>query len=390
MRTPLAWLNLVHNKPRTAVAIAGITFSVILIFMQLGFLGAVGKTATMVFEGLDFDIAIRSPEYLFLTNARTIPIDRLHQARTINGVDTSRPFFVSIHVWRNPLNGQTRSILCLGLRPDENVFSQSEIREQRLKLARPNSVLIDRLTRRDFGPKNGNQFSDEDIDKVFENESAPEIGYQRVSIVGHFALGTGLASDGAVVMSERSFQEIFGSKFQENITAALIKVEEGQDPEVVAMRLRDELPHDVDVLTREQVMDFEFNHWVYEKTIGVLFQLGVAMAIVVGVAIVYQVLSSDVESQLAQYATLKAIGYGNEFLAKIVLRQSVLLACLGFIPGFAISQLLYIIIGSVAYIPIEMSFSRIALVFLLTLIMCTASGLGALLKVRSADPADLF
>ena len=114
------------------------------------------------------------------------------------------------------------------------------------------------------------------------------------------------------------------------------------------------------------------------------------MAIVVGVAIVYQVLSSDVESQLAQYATLKAIGYGNEFLAKIVLRQSVLLAGLGFIPGFAISQVLYIIIGSVAYIPIEMSIGRVALVFLLTLIMCTASGMGALLKVRSADPADLF
>jgi len=390
MRTPLAWLNLVHNKPRTAVAIAGITFSVILIFMQLGFHGAVGKTATMVFEGLDFDIAIRSPEYLFLTNAGTIPLDRLHQALTVNGVETARPFYVSIHVWLTPQGDQARSILCLAMRPEENVFSQPEIREQRLKLTRPNSVLIDRLTRRDFGPKNGKRFSDDDIDNETENEPAPEIGYQRVSIVGHFALGTGLASDGAVVMSERSFQQVFGSKFEENITAALIKVEEGQDPQAVAIRLRDALPRDADVMTRDQVKSFEYNHWVYEKTIGVLFQLGVAMAIVVGVAIVYQVLSSDVESQLAQYATLKAIGYGNEFLAKIVLRQSVLLAGLGFIPGFAISQVLYIIIGSVAYIPIEMSIGRVALVFLLTLIMCTASGMGALLKVRSADPADLF
>jgi len=387
MRTPLAWLNLVHNKPRTAVAIAGITFSVILIFMQLGFLGAVGKTATMVYDGVDFDIAVRSPEYLYLTDARSIPVDRLHQAQTVNGVETARRFFVSIHIWRNPQSGQTRSILCLAIRPDENVFSQPEIRDQGMRLNQPNSVLIDRLTRRDFGPKNGWRFSDEDVN---EEDELPEIGYRRMRIVGHFALGTGLASDGAVVMSERSFQQIFGGEFDENVTATLIKIAEGQDPETVASRLKNELPPDVEVLTRQQVMDFEFNRWVHETSIGVLFQLGVAMAIIVGIAIVYQVLSSDVESQLAQYATLKAIGYGNEFLAKIVLRQSVLLAVLGFIPGFVISQLLYVIIGSFAYIPIEMSFRRAALVFLLTLVMCTASGLGALLKVRSADPADLF
>ena len=37
MRTPLAWLNLVHHKPRTLVAVAGVAFAVLLSFMQLGF-----------------------------------------------------------------------------------------------------------------------------------------------------------------------------------------------------------------------------------------------------------------------------------------------------------------------------------------------------------------
>ena len=41
MKIPLAWLNLWHDKTRSLVAIAGVAFAVILILMQLGFLGSV-------------------------------------------------------------------------------------------------------------------------------------------------------------------------------------------------------------------------------------------------------------------------------------------------------------------------------------------------------------
>ena len=34
MKTFLAWRNLVHNRVRTLVAVAGVTFAVVLVFMQ--------------------------------------------------------------------------------------------------------------------------------------------------------------------------------------------------------------------------------------------------------------------------------------------------------------------------------------------------------------------
>lgn len=385
MKTPLAWLNLLHNKSRTAVAVAGVAFSVLLVFMQLGFLGAVGKTATMSYDGMDFDIVLRSPEYLYIIEPRTIPLERMQQAETVAGVASARPFYAAIHVWRHPTSGQTRAILCMGFRPDQNVFLVPGIRDQAVLLNRPNTLLIDRLTRREFGPVNGDKFSQDDIG------TQPEIGHKRMSIVGTYQQGTGLACEGAVVMSERSYKRVFSGLFDNAVCLALIKVTPGVDVDEVAQRLRESLPpEEVLVLNRAETIKFEHDRWVHETAIGTIFKTGVIMALVVGVAIVYQVLSSDIEDQLPQYATLRAIGYSNRYLAGIVLTQGILLAALGFIPGWLVSQTLYLIIASVAYLPISMSLDRVVVVFLLALLMCAASGLAALRKVRAADPADLF
>ena len=81
MKTPLAWKNLIYNKVRTAVALAGVGFAVILIFMQMGFLGAVRKTATQIYDALDFDLMLRSPAYLHLTEPRSFPRERVSTRR---------------------------------------------------------------------------------------------------------------------------------------------------------------------------------------------------------------------------------------------------------------------------------------------------------------------
>ena len=71
MRTPLAWHNLVHNKVRTAVAAAGVTFAVVLVFMQLGFLGSVETTVTRFFDALNTNI-----EKFFETGKAPYPVER--------------------------------------------------------------------------------------------------------------------------------------------------------------------------------------------------------------------------------------------------------------------------------------------------------------------------
>jgi putative ABC transport system permease protein len=384
MKTPLAWHNLLSNKVRTAIALSGVAFAVVLIFMQLGFLGAVRTTATLIYNALDFDIAIRSKEYLHLSDPRFFPQSRLTQAKSQPGVARVTPFLIDLSQWRNPQSGNTRGILVMGVGPGAPVFKDAALREKTESLMTPEFLLVDRKSRREFGPANGRQFGDADLGVT------TEIAGRKVSIGGHFALGAGLAADGAVLLSDRGFVRVVPGRTPDDVSLGLVKLQPGARPDAVAAELRSRLPSDVEVLTRDEVVDFELHRWVSETSIGVIFQLGVGVAVLVGISIVYQVLSSDVANHLAEYATLKAMGYGDAFLAGVVMQQAAVLAMFAFLPGLALSLVLYQATSYFANIPIEMTLARALGVFALSVVMCLVSGLGALRKIRSVDPADLF
>ena len=385
MKTPLAWLNLAHYKMRTLAAVAGVAFSVVLIFMQLGFLGSVETTASLLFDALRFDLMLRSPQYLHMAAPGTFPRDRLCQAASMPGVETASPFCLGVNQWRNPHSGQKRRILAMGVRPEDHVFEVEEIQQKAAReLVAPEFVLVDRQSRHEFGPRNGKRFGSDDIGLE------AEVGSRRVRVVGHFCLGGGFAADGAILLGERGFRRIYPGSSPDEVSLGLLKLEDGADAEAIAARLGKVLPKDVEVLTRREALKRERERWVNETSVGIIFRLGVAVALVVGTAIVYQVLSSDVANHLTEYATLKAIGYSSGFVAGVVLRQAVALAVLGFVPGLVLSELLYRLTAQMANIPMAMTPQRIVSVLALAVAMCTVSGLGAVRKLRSADPADLF
>src|SRR5690606_7802850 len=134
MATQLAWHNLIHNKVKTSVAVAGVVFAIVLMFMQLGFLEAVKASATLIYDDLDFDICLRSNDYLNLADARTIPRPLLNRAVSIPGVEDVAALTVASNAWRNPQNGQRLAVLCLGVDPQDQVFLNSdtanEVRER--------------------------------------------------------------------------------------------------------------------------------------------------------------------------------------------------------------------------------------------------------------------
>jgi putative ABC transport system permease protein len=384
MRIPLAWLNLLHSKMRTALAISGVGFAVVLIFMQLGFLGSAEQSATLVFEALDFDLLVRSRHYLHLVTSRTFPRERLDQAVSVTGVDRATPVYLGLNYWRNPHNGSQRAMLLFGVDPAEPAFRVADIQSKLALLSVPEYVLVDEKSRREFGPADGRRFGDADVG------AEAELSQQRVRIVGYFSLGMGFVADGAGISSIRGFQRLRPGQTADEVSLGLVKLQSGADPNAVAAALRNHLPEDVEVLTRADVLGGEVRHWVWETSIGLIFQLGVVVALIVGTAIVYQVLSSDVANHLPEYATLKAMGYSGNYLAAVVLQQAVALAVLGFVPGLGVAAALYALTRATARIPIDLTASRVLFVLALAIVMCTISGLGALRKVRSADPADLF
>ncbi|MGD0899243.1 MAG: ABC transporter permease DevC [Thermoguttaceae bacterium] len=398
MRTPLAWHNLVYNKVRTAIAAAGVTFAVVLVFMQLGFLGSIETTVTRFFDALDFDLLIRSPKYLHLSITRTFPRIRLYQAEEVPGVATVTPLEISLTRWRSPVPDpvtgeyKKRGILAIGVRPEQPAFTTPEIREKASLLTDEEFVLIDRKARKEFGPQNGRQFSDADIGVM------PEVNGREVRIVGHFALGTGLTADGCILVNTTGFRRLVPPLPGDEVSFGLVRLQNGVDVAAAADRLRRHLDRvlpdgslgDVEVLTRPQTIRYELNRWISQTSLGIIFQLGVVVSLMVGTVIVYQVLSSDVAAHMRQYATLKAMGYTNQFLSGVVLSQALGLALLGFLPGLVLSLGLYWLTSHLANLPIEMNGPRVVSVLGMTVVMCALSGLGALRKVWLADPAALF
>ncbi|MGH2413232.1 MAG: ABC transporter, partial [Microcystaceae cyanobacterium] len=62
MKIPLSWLQLTHEKIRFIVALAGISFADILMFMQLGFRDALFDSAVRLHQSFQGDVFLMSPQ----------------------------------------------------------------------------------------------------------------------------------------------------------------------------------------------------------------------------------------------------------------------------------------------------------------------------------------
>ncbi|MEO1540153.1 MAG: FtsX-like permease family protein, partial [Pseudomonadota bacterium] len=91
-----------------------------------------------------------------------------------------------------------------------------------------------------------------------------------------------------------------------------------------------------------------------------------------------------------EYATFKAMGYGQSFFMGIVFEEAIILALLGFMPGIAISLAFYVGLSSATGLPIAMDAATALAVFVGTLVACSVSGAVATRRLARADPADLF
>src|SRR5882724_6510470 len=143
MRTPLAWNNVVHNKLRTAASLSGVTFAILLIFMQLGFYDVCFRSSTMIYDQLDFDLALLSPQYVHLRAANFFPRRRLDQAKRVRGLASAIPLYVANGVYRNPTSRTEREMLVLGVNPADQPFNVPDLIEKLPLLKKDDTAILD-------------------------------------------------------------------------------------------------------------------------------------------------------------------------------------------------------------------------------------------------------
>jgi putative ABC transport system permease protein len=399
--TPISLLNLVSQPTRAIVSVLGVAFALLLIFMQLGFRGAVGNTAVIVYGKLQGDIVMRSPDYVHLYEPRTLDRAWMNMIASHPAVERVDPFFIMLQRWQNPPknaqcdktppDGSFRTVGMMGMELDRPVLQVPELTAQLDRIRDPNSLLVDRATRNEYGPDNCKRFSDRDIDK------SAELGGRTTRIAGHFQLGTGLATNGAVLVNDVGFSLRAGIDTRMRASLGLVTIKPGTDAKTICDELtqwiRTREPRSqsaVQLLTMQEQKEWERRRWLNETPIGMIFTMGVVLSFIIGAAIVYMVLATDVASRLPEYATMKAMGFSPLFLAQTVLRQAWLLSLFGYVPAFLSAMALYEITTSLSDIPTFMTWRRALGVFGLSVLMCTLAGLLAVRKLWKAEPASLF
>ncbi|MGB3759574.1 MAG: ABC transporter permease DevC [Rivularia sp. (in: cyanobacteria)] len=389
-KIPLAWLQLIRNKLRSFIAVAGIAFIVMLMFMQLGFQDALYSSATQVHRSLQGDLFLVSSQYKALTATQSFSRTRLYQALGFEGVESVTPIYLGFAKFKNPDNGEKYSIYVMGFEPSKAIINLPGIQANIDKLKSSDVVLFDKDSRPEFG----------DVALRFERgESQPNIEIfpfdslsgLRLRVGGLFSLGPSFGVDGNLIVSDTTFLRIFqNARPADKIDVGAIALKPGVDAEKITQQLREKLPNDVLIFTHEEFINFEKEYWANRTPIGFILNLMITMGSVVGVVIVYQILFSNIASQLVAYATLKAIGYANNYLLRVVFKQAFILAVLGYIPGWIISKYLYEFAMKATKLPINMSFSNALIVLIATALMCMTSGALTINQLRSADPADIF
>jgi putative ABC transport system permease protein len=408
---PLALRNVLHGGMRSLLAIAGVAFSITLVLLQLGFLEAVRITATTVFDQLDFDVALLSPQYEQFFGPGSFPLQRLREAASVPGVIAARPLYAQMGFWRcppspvessagsppageKPLGAlsrwwlgsrrprplQLRELLVLGIDLERSPFRepiQSQLHAASQQLRHRDRLLMNAWSNLDFGWESHNEFS------------GWELNGRAVEVVGSFTLQRSFGADASVLCSDENFARAQHMPGVGQVNFGLLMVEPEAIGRVVnELNLR--LPPDVRAWSRADLEALEEDYWVRQTATGKIFSYGVLVTILVAAVVIYQVLSNDIRDHITEYATLKAMGHTNNFLSRVVVVQAMIYALAAYLPAALVSVGVYRATEALANIPMRLTPMNLGWVLVLTLVASFVSALLTLNKVRSAEPAELF
>ena len=381
-RIPLSWLQLKHEKMKLFAAVAGVMVSVVLMWMQLGLLKALFASAVVFHGALGGELIVIHSQYEHLLHSKPYSSRLLYRLRGSPDVQDVFSIYVQMAEWKSPWNGEVRSIQCYGVETETPSLNLPGFADQVQELRKTDVFLYDRAGRPGFG----NVVSASERNELIE----PEINRRRMTLRGLIDLGASFGADGNILVSHANFLRLFPARKPGAIDVGVVKLSPGVSVESAQRTFQELLGKEVRVLTRDEFKEAELFYWKAATPIGVIFSAGTVVGFFIGFIVVYQILYTDVTNHLPQYATMKAMGFSNRYLYRLVLEQSFQLAMMGFVPGTLVAAGMYAVLRKVTQLPLVLEPTRGVALAVVTVLMCMFSGMLALRKLGSADPADVF
>jgi putative ABC transport system permease protein len=370
----LAFRNLVHDRVRLAVTLIGILFAIVLIAVQLGlYLGARQMIASTI-ERANGDVWIMAYGNKNFEEAQPINQRARFTALATPGVVAAVPLITSFSEWKKPDGGSTTSVLVGSDPADGGLVPWNIVQGGVSDLGARDAVIIDRTYLEDFG--------------VSGVGATAQVNGGRVRVVG---LTDGIRSfTTPFVFTTLSRARALLQMGPDEISYVLVKTAPGIGPEDVRATLQTQLP-DQQVLTKGEFRKRSLDHWLLSTGAGVALIGGAILGLIVGTVIVAQTLYSSTKDHLNEFATLRALGSSKGYIYQVILAQAALSAAIGYLLGMIIAMSIVLLVQHYELpLMIVMTPGLAALLFAITLFMCTVSAVAAISKVTRIDPAMVF
>jgi putative ABC transport system permease protein len=380
-RLPIGWLQLTHNRTRFAAALAGVAFANVLVFVQLGIMNSMGAATLRPYDFFVADVMISASDANALSEGGNVARQWLLQAMADPDVADGTGLFIANVPWDRA--ARDISLTTFGIDPAKPGFLSPEITGEVNLLQVQDAAILDRLAR-GLGKEEAAAIRPQSP-LSFETQGRTLTAYAT------FAGGGGFGGDGYMMVSDQTFLSLFPARSSGAPDHILLALRPGADAVQVIARLKT-LISDSSLRIRSYA-DAAQEDLRYQQTrrpTGIIFGFGVLIGVLVGLVIVYQVLSTDVADHLREYATFKAMGYGPRFFLGIVLEEALVLGIMGFLPGLVVGTAILTLMGAITTLPLVMTPSMAITVFLGTIVFSALSGAIATRRLAAADPADLF
>ncbi len=336
-KTPLARKNLTHNLRRLAVALLGIGFAVVLMFVQMGFRNALFYSTVKIITDMDADMLLINRARYTLPVRQSFDFKRILQARSCPGVAAVYPLYTETFgtEWKPDGGGKPYSIRVIAFDPDDPLFLIPEVRRQLPALRQPDVALIDSRSKNQYGIPQTLQ--------RLRQQTGAELANHSIRLAGTFPMGTDFVNDGNLIMSSANLARFFplhaaGADPLSAVDLGIVKIEPGADLGAVQRELRSRFAGtEVSVFLKPELIANEIRFWDGSTPIGYIFSLGTIMGFVVGMIICYQIIYAEIADHMPEFATLKAMGFQNRFFIGFVLQMSLYLSIIGYVPGLVVS-----------------------------------------------------
>jgi len=358
-----------------------VAFANVLVFVQLGIMNSMGAATLRPYDFFQADIMISAGDANSLSDGGNVARQWLLQAMADPDVVDGMGLFMANVPWDR--GEKDISLSTFGVDPVKPGFIDVQIADDLPLLQVQDAAILDRLAR--GLAKDEAAAIRPQTPLAFETQSRTLVAYAT------FAGGGGFGGDGYMLVSDQTFLSLFPARSSAAPDHILLTLGRGADVDTVVARLRS-LISDPSLRIRSYA-DAAQDDLKYQQTrrpTGIIFGFGVLIGVLVGLVIVYQVLSTDVADHLREYATFKAMGYGPRFFLSVVFEEALVLGVMGFIPGLIVGTAILTLMGKITTLPLAMSFSMAVSVFIGTVVFSAISGAIATRRLAAADPADLF